>query len=152
MLAAQGQHAAALFADAWGWREMFQRAMDGCHSTDDMSAQVAWHYDDLEGPNLPLPCGYQARKNVRRFTELQEPNLSVIYKARLSALHACGWPACCSKLGLIPALRSAGRHAGHPWQLAQRPSEIRHASCHWLTLLATVAYSPLPAAYIGLVP
>ena len=91
VLATQGQRAAALFADAWGWREMFQRAMDGCHSTDDLSAEVAWHYDDLEGPNLPLPCGYQARKNARRFAELQEPKLSVPCKIRFSALYATGW-------------------------------------------------------------
>lgn len=93
MLATQGQRAAALFADAWGWREMFQRAMDGCHSTDDLSAQVAWHYDDLDGPNLPLPCGYQAREDASQFVELQEPNLSVPCKIRLTALHPSGCSA-----------------------------------------------------------
>ena len=72
---------------------MFQRAMDGCHSTDDLSAQVAWHYDDLDGPNLPLPCGYQAREDASQFVELQEPNLSVPCKIRLTALHPSGCSA-----------------------------------------------------------
>lgn len=49
----------ALFTEAWAWREQLQRAMDGCHSTDDMSAQSLAQYDEYEGPNIPLPCGYQ---------------------------------------------------------------------------------------------
>ncbi len=28
----------AIFTEAWAWREQLQRAMDGCHTTDDMSA------------------------------------------------------------------------------------------------------------------
>ena len=49
----------ALFTEAWAWREQLQRAMDGCHSTDDMSAQSLAHYDEYDGPNIPLPSGYQ---------------------------------------------------------------------------------------------
>lgn len=49
----------ALFTEAWAWREQLQRAMDGCHSTDDMSALSLAHYDEYEGPNIPLPSGYQ---------------------------------------------------------------------------------------------
>ena len=49
----------ALFTEAWAWREQLQRAMDGCHSTDDMSAQSLAQYDEYEGPNIPLPSGYQ---------------------------------------------------------------------------------------------
>ena len=49
----------ALFTEAWAWREQLQRAMDGCRSTDDMSAYSLAHYDEYEGPNIPLPSGYQ---------------------------------------------------------------------------------------------
>lgn len=49
----------ALFTEAWAWREQLQRAMDGCHSTDDMSAYSLAHYKEFEGPNIPLPSGYQ---------------------------------------------------------------------------------------------
>ena len=49
----------ALFTEAWAWREQLQRAMDGCHSTDDMSASSLAHYEEFEGPNIPLPSGYQ---------------------------------------------------------------------------------------------
>ena len=49
----------ALFTEAWAWREQLQRAMDGCHSTDDMSALSLAQYDEYEGPNIPLPSGYQ---------------------------------------------------------------------------------------------
>lgn len=49
----------ALFTEAWAWREQLQRAMDGCHSTDDMSAHSLSEYDEYEGPNIPLPSGYQ---------------------------------------------------------------------------------------------
>lgn len=51
----------ALFTEAWGWREQLQRAMDGCHSTDDMSAYSLAHYEEFEGPNIPLPRGYQVQ-------------------------------------------------------------------------------------------
>ena len=49
----------AIFTEAWGWRERLQRAMDGCHTTDDMSAAALAQNDEFEGPFLPLPCGYQ---------------------------------------------------------------------------------------------
>lgn len=49
----------ALFTEAWAWREQLQRAMDGCHSTDDMSAYSLAQYEEFEGPNIPLPSGYQ---------------------------------------------------------------------------------------------
>ena len=49
-----------IFTEAWAWREHLQRAMDGCHTTDDMSANSLAHYDDFEGPNIPIPSGYQA--------------------------------------------------------------------------------------------
>ena len=49
----------AIFTDAWAWREQLQRAMDGCHTTDDMSARSLAQYEEFEGPNIPLPSGYQ---------------------------------------------------------------------------------------------
>ncbi|KAK9810120.1 hypothetical protein WJX72_005080 [[Myrmecia] bisecta] len=53
-----------LFAQAWHWRELLQRAMDGCHTTHDMSAAGLAGYGELEGPNLPLPDGLQALAEV----------------------------------------------------------------------------------------
>ncbi len=50
----------AIFTEAWAWREQLQRAMDGCHTTDDMSANSLAEYGEFEGPNIPLPSGYQA--------------------------------------------------------------------------------------------
>ena len=139
VLATQGQRAAALFADAWGWREMFQRAMDGCHSTDELSAQVAWHYDDLEGPNLPLPCGYQARKNVGRSAEpvcvLQELAHSLACKWLVSML----WPS-----GTCPCLvvtRQACRAS-----LASCPASLGDQSCIMSLVHATSQRVMLPAA------
>ncbi|KAK9844063.1 hypothetical protein WJX81_003289 [Elliptochloris bilobata] len=55
-LAARGNVA----CDAWAWRERLQRAIDGCHTTDDMNAASMAEYHELPGPNIPLPCGYQA--------------------------------------------------------------------------------------------
>ncbi|KAL0055945.1 hypothetical protein WJX82_006032 [Trebouxia sp. C0006] len=49
----------AIFTEAWAWREQLQRAMDGCHTTDDMSANSLAEYGEFEGPNIPLPSGYQ---------------------------------------------------------------------------------------------
>lgn len=47
-----------LWAEAWRWRENLQRAIDGCHTTDEMSSAGLAAYSELKGPNMPLPCGY----------------------------------------------------------------------------------------------
>ena len=48
----------ALLQEAWQWRELLQRGIDGCDSTADMSAPCLANYAELPGPNTPLPCGY----------------------------------------------------------------------------------------------
>ena len=49
-LAAAGAH----------WRELLQRAMDGCDTTADLSAAGHGRYTDLPGGHAPLACGYGA--------------------------------------------------------------------------------------------
>ena len=36
--------------DAWAWRERLQRAIDGCHTTDDMSAASMAEYHGAARP------------------------------------------------------------------------------------------------------
>ncbi|KAL4858489.1 Spermine oxidase [Chlorella vulgaris] len=51
----------ALARRAWRWREHLQRAMDGCHSTADQSAQGLALYDEMPGGvHAALPAGMQA--------------------------------------------------------------------------------------------
>jgi monoamine oxidase len=47
---------------AWQWREGLQRAMDGCESTEDMSAVARGMYSEYEGSeeHAPVSCGYQS--------------------------------------------------------------------------------------------
>ena len=52
------QGADPIWAEAWRWRENLQRAIDGCHTTDEMSSAGLAAYSELEGPNMPLSCGY----------------------------------------------------------------------------------------------
>lgn len=54
----------ALFTDGWAWREQLQRAMDGCYTTDDVSAISLAQYEEFDGPNIPLPSGYQVLQLV----------------------------------------------------------------------------------------
>lgn len=50
----------ALMTATWRSREALQRGMDGCHTTDAMSATglAAYSAAELPGPNLPMACGY----------------------------------------------------------------------------------------------
>ena len=50
-----------IWAEAWHWRENLQRAIDGCHTTDEMSSAGLAAYSELKGPNMPLSCGYSVR-------------------------------------------------------------------------------------------
>lgn len=61
-LSGASDRARALFTDGWAWREQLQRAMDGCHTTDDMSALSLAQYEEFDGPNIPLPSGYQVMR------------------------------------------------------------------------------------------
>ena len=58
-LQGRSDRAKALFTETWAWREQLQHAMDGCHTTDDMSVLSLVQYEEFEGPNIPLPSGYQ---------------------------------------------------------------------------------------------
>jgi hypothetical protein len=55
------QGADPIWAEAWRWRENLQRAIDGCHTTDEMSSAGLAAYSELKGPNMPLSCGYTVR-------------------------------------------------------------------------------------------
>ena len=61
-LSRASDRARALFTDGWAWREQLQRAMDGCHTTDDMSGLSLAQYEEFDGPNIPLPSGYQVMR------------------------------------------------------------------------------------------
>ena len=47
-----------MLAQAFHWRGLLQRGIDGCDDAADMSAACLAQYSELPGPNLPLPCGY----------------------------------------------------------------------------------------------
>ncbi|KAK9860346.1 hypothetical protein WJX84_005539 [Apatococcus fuscideae] len=49
-----------VFAEVWWWRELMQRLMDGCATTDHMLAAGLAAYEELPGPNVPVTSGYQA--------------------------------------------------------------------------------------------
>ena len=49
-----------LLEDAWGWRELLQRAIDGCDTSDDASAAGLAEYEELPGAWPPVTGGYQA--------------------------------------------------------------------------------------------
>jgi hypothetical protein len=61
-LPAPADAADALAAAAWRWRELLQRAMDGCHSIHDMDAAARAAYSEFGGSetHAALPCGFQA--------------------------------------------------------------------------------------------
>lgn len=50
-----------LAAEVWAWRERLQRSIDGCSTTDDMLAAGLAAYDELDGLNVPVSCGFQVR-------------------------------------------------------------------------------------------
>ena len=54
-----------IWAEAWHWRENLQRAIDGCHTTDEMSSAGLAAYSELKGPNMPLSCGYSVRPHTQ---------------------------------------------------------------------------------------
>lgn len=49
----------AVFAESWMFREKQQCSFDGFFSTDDVSASFPWEFETLEGPNMPVPGGFQ---------------------------------------------------------------------------------------------
>lgn len=50
---------AEIFTDAWGWRELLQRNIDGSDCTDDGNAAALAEYEDLPGPWGTIRGGYQ---------------------------------------------------------------------------------------------
>lgn len=50
-----------VFAEVWWWRELMQRLMDGCATTDHMLAAGLAAYEELPGPNVPVTSGYQVQ-------------------------------------------------------------------------------------------
>lgn len=46
-------------AASWRWRELLQRAIDGCHSTHDMGCISLHCYDDFPGAHVNIPMGFQ---------------------------------------------------------------------------------------------
>lgn len=50
-----------VFAEVWWWRELMQRLMDGCATTDHMLAAGLSAYEELPGPNVPVTSGYQVQ-------------------------------------------------------------------------------------------
>ena len=57
-----GPQHAQLAQQAWRWRELLERAINGSHGTDHISASGLAMYDDLEGPFAAIPAGYQVRE------------------------------------------------------------------------------------------
>ncbi len=66
----RGRKAGHLWAEAWRWRERLQRAIDGCDTTDNLSAAGMAEYYELPGPNVPVTPGYSVRafrNNILKF-------------------------------------------------------------------------------------
>lgn len=49
----------ATYAASWWFREKMQRTFDGFWSTDDVSLAFPREFETLDGPNMPVPGGYQ---------------------------------------------------------------------------------------------
>ena len=49
----------AVFAECWLFREKQQRTFDGFFCADDVSAAFPKEFETLDGPNLPVPGGFQ---------------------------------------------------------------------------------------------
>ena len=49
----------AVFAEAWLFREKQQRTFDGFYCVDDVSTAFPREFQTLDGPNLPVPGGFQ---------------------------------------------------------------------------------------------
>ncbi|KAK9807907.1 hypothetical protein WJX73_000144 [Symbiochloris irregularis] len=50
----------SLLAQAFHWRELLARGIDGCDRASNLSPECLSEYVELPGPNMPLPCGYSA--------------------------------------------------------------------------------------------
>lgn len=48
-----------MFAESWLFREKQQCSFDGFFATDDVSATFPWEFETLDGPNMPVPGGFQ---------------------------------------------------------------------------------------------
>ena len=49
----------SVFAESWLFREKQQCSFDGFFATDDVSATFPWEFETLDGPNMPVPGGFQ---------------------------------------------------------------------------------------------
>lgn len=54
-----GSREADIVRDAWHWRELLQRNMDGSDHTSDSAVGGLAEYNDLPGPWGAIPGGYQ---------------------------------------------------------------------------------------------
>lgn len=54
-----GSRDAEIVRDAWHWRELLQRNIDGADHTDDSSVEGLAEYEELPGPWGVIPGGYQ---------------------------------------------------------------------------------------------
>ena len=50
---------AEIVRDAWAWRELLQRGIDGYDATEDGNPEGLSEYEDLPGPWPPVTGGYQ---------------------------------------------------------------------------------------------
>lgn len=55
---AHGEEERRILAQAFHWRELLARGIDGCDRVSNMSPECLSEYEELPGPNMPLPCGY----------------------------------------------------------------------------------------------
>lgn len=103
-LQGSSDRAKALFTETWAWREQLQRAMDGCHTTDDMSVLSLAQYEEFEGPNIPLPSGYQVmltaichlvERIVKNTNMERNNNARCAGKYGLVGMQACADQYCC---------------------------------------------------------
>lgn len=64
---AEGSRDRELLEDAWGWRELLQRAIDGCDTSDEASAAGLAEYEELPGAWPPVTGGYQVSPPSKGF-------------------------------------------------------------------------------------
>lgn len=109
----EAQEHGEVFAEVWWWRELMQRLMDGCATTDHMLAAGLSAYEELPGPNVPVTSGYQVRRLYNTIPAVQQARPSwTAYVAM--AEH------CCFSRRIHSVLPTGSRKAG-----VQRPVAVR---------------------------
>ena len=112
--------------EAWAWRERLQRAIDGCHTTDEMNVVAEAAYEELPGPNVPPTCGYQVCTGPAAVPLMASTSQ---FRGQLTnmATTSCVILTASNNAGLLSA--ATGWHLALAWG---HVSEVPSCPCLWL--------------------